>query len=977
MRTSTSAATAGAVLVSAKSSNESSAEKKSQSSPQQQFKFSKPKQQFHKQCKAIDQIGTFSSQNPLDTLLDELQAFSNPAHKTSSSNTVKQKTEVSSHSLNSSTPRGSKKSTPENSLHENPYINTNNRRQTINFNLCENKMHDRNLLEKPDLNYVRSKLNKFLEGEPSRSQNITESVSPSGLELGATASSLAAYRNTGSNTVVERYVPKKFHEQLQDQKEIASDIRQNKVDRKTANFDQKKNESFSYEAVSLRPKAPSITDHIIGFSKPRSATDFNRKQGFDFDHTILTDDKGKVIRRLSLTDVEFQLSQPGGIAALENTRRLSELISKTKPENVHSLAKSSTVKPSDDIKMDKREEKVAVRQKPKPPPLSTIQSSMLLNVEPVFTAIPPTPTTTISSPPHNTSNDTNLPGVDSLKVGDLPGSLSSTGFLGAGVIIRDGIIVRRLPSFPSSDSQASSPVKGPSPPPTAIKLITPPHTPRTRQRFNMPTSFSTSSEGMESPQVNLKYSSNKHNNQANQKTASSPRSPSSRSPSYRKTRSPTKTAFQYPSPQSTSPNKQLRNKHSTMGWNHLQSKQNVPDNEEKFSNNVKMNQCNQTPDKYFINFNLRQNDEIRQKNNLGSNNQNTITSQFSPTRSITKQIINQKREKIVRLEKQVICAQLGRSNSNSSSESVNSQELLSQKDSSKSSRSRLHSDKQQNLKLTSNDHVSAFQPIINNSNKRRESSLLQENLSKAYVAPKNNSETKLKQEIHEAKHLDLLRRQKHLQEQYERLQEMQKTGSRLSVPNMDSLNRDLLERNARNTDSRPAILIRRATLKKTGSENNLLNNRPGLTIATPEAGGSLTNLLTVHSPQTVAKRPHSQPTSSISVINSTNVDKPSSPTSISVMNWADMPPKPAPHPDTNVSKTIICGASYSSNPALHSPSGSVNNPFRHPSQVRTTTVTTKILGGNLNSGRKSYTSRSPGTSPTPSPSSTPLNSMKA
>ena len=150
-----------------------------------------------------------------------------------------------------------------------------------------------------------------------------------------------------------------------------------------------------------------------------------------------------------------------------------------------------------------------------------------------------------------------------MKVCDLPGTLSSIGFLGAGVIIRDGIIIRRLPSFPSSDSQAStSPIKT-SPPLSAKTPTTPPHTPRNRQQFNIPCSFSTSSEGQELPQTPYrKNMSQLMTHDVNNFSLSpiispkSPKSPSSRSPTRRKTRSPTKNAFVYPSMKS-SPKKRI------------------------------------------------------------------------------------------------------------------------------------------------------------------------------------------------------------------------------------------------------------------------------------------------------------------------------------------------------------------------------------------------------------------------------------
>ncbi|KAK8750954.1 hypothetical protein OTU49_015081 [Cherax quadricarinatus] len=73
---------------------------------------------------------------------------------------------------------------------------------------------------------------------------------------------------------------------------------------------------------------------------------------------------------------------------------------------------------------------------------------------------------------------------------------------------------------------------------------------------------------------------------------------------------------------------------------------------------------------------------------------------------------------------------------------------------------------------------------------------------------------KQRQENLEARHLELLRRQKQLQEQYQRLQSLQRSGGRPTPSNID--------------------------LKKTGSESNL-TARLGLSLA-PAAHGSLSNL---------------------------------------------------------------------------------------------------------------------------------------
>ncbi|KAK3883056.1 hypothetical protein Pcinc_012605 [Petrolisthes cinctipes] len=80
---------------------------------------------------------------------------------------------------------------------------------------------------------------------------------------------------------------------------------------------------------------------------------------------------------------------------------------------------------------------------------------------------------------------------------------------------------------------------------------------------------------------------------------------------------------------------------------------------------------------------------------------------------------------------------------------------------------------------------------------------------------------KQRQENLEARHLELLRRQKQLQEQYQRLQSLQRSGGRPTPINID--------------------------LKKTGSESNL-TARLGLSLA-PVPHGSLSNLSSSPSPQ--------------------------------------------------------------------------------------------------------------------------------
>ncbi|XP_069975502.1 coiled-coil domain-containing protein AGAP005037-like [Penaeus vannamei] len=79
---------------------------------------------------------------------------------------------------------------------------------------------------------------------------------------------------------------------------------------------------------------------------------------------------------------------------------------------------------------------------------------------------------------------------------------------------------------------------------------------------------------------------------------------------------------------------------------------------------------------------------------------------------------------------------------------------------------------------------------------------------------------KQRQENLEARHMELLRRQKQLQEQYQRLQALQRSGGRLAPANVD--------------------------LKKTGSESNL-SARLGLSLA-PVSHGSLSNLASSPSP---------------------------------------------------------------------------------------------------------------------------------
>ena len=81
-------------------------------------------------------------------------------------------------------------------------------------------------------------------------------------------------------------------------------------------------------------------------------------------------------------------------------------------------------------------------------------------------------------------------------------------------------------------------------------------------------------------------------------------------------------------------------------------------------------------------------------------------------------------------------------------------------------------------------------------------------------AKSKSTQPKIRQEHLEQRHLELLRRQKQLQEQYHRLQNLQRSGGRLAPVNVD--------------------------LKKTGSESNLIS-RLGLSLP-PNTHGSLSNL---------------------------------------------------------------------------------------------------------------------------------------
>ncbi|XP_042235475.1 uncharacterized protein LOC121875141 isoform X13 [Homarus americanus] len=95
---------------------------------------------------------------------------------------------------------------------------------------------------------------------------------------------------------------------------------------------------------------------------------------------------------------------------------------------------------------------------------------------------------------------------------------------------------------------------------------------------------------------------------------------------------------------------------------------------------------------------------------------------------------------------------------------------------------------------------------------------------------------KQRQENLEARHLELLRRQKQLQEQYQRLQSLQRSGGRPTPSNID--------------------------LKKTGSESNL-TARLGLSLA-PAAHGSLSNLTSPNPPSHTNTLPNPKTSSAAS-----------------------------------------------------------------------------------------------------------------
>ena len=1108
------------------------------SQQQQQLKHSnqydRQQQQQQQQQQANQQTSTFSSlQNPLDTLLDELQTFSRPALAAaaaaaaaaekkskmqaggpgagpSSSKSTSQEM-LARLTTTASSCGGSGSSTiihqsgcgvggalsimenktkaplalPSSSLsravvlppyameqHAEAATAVDSRKKPMdNLEVDNNSRSIRNnkqiVASNEHLSYRKTQLdNSNVHHRREDSRSMHESLSPSGLELGASAASIAALKfssgidpqNLMTNSI-GRNVSSYSRQALQ-QQHVPNSL--------TIRDEASKLNSFSSCNISLggsedklfRPlsaemllghgRPPAITDHILSYPKPMSATDFSHRQTFNFDPSM-TGREEKLARRLSLTDVEFQMSQSGGIAALESTRNLSEQISKSKNNSARSISRSPAplsnfgtntlpkILPSHQL--GKENKQVLRAHKPIPPPLSTPQNFPLLSVQqPLFTAIPPTPTTTINSPTPITPKELLPPltGIDSLKVGDLPGTLSSTGFLGAGVIIRDGIIVRRLPSFPSSDSQAStSPVKGPSPPLTPIKMCTPPHTPRTRQRFNMPTSFSTSSEGRDSPLLPPRHNPHRlpppppPRNSSGKSPATSPKS---RSPSYRKSRSPTKNTFQYPSPQSISPVKSYPTPQMDNFFpQQVDSLIQFPDSYKNYHQVLCRSSQKTNPgggggvgvvgglvtsvvDGVPMNAEgrqlygpvLKQRPPLPRSSFSEDSTTSTVSSTSAPDTSISSSggvggvhmrgIDSRPVWSRGGLGKNLAGSRTDKISSNSSStESINSQEPLSSR---RSNNDKSISELQTTIEMKTSaggltctsplqqrkenkasvkEYTDVLQQLSSNFNKGKKNRVEKKSIDqeRAGSAPplsvRPNTEAKQKQELLEQRHIELLRRQKQLQEQYERLQTMQKTGCRLSAPNMDTLKKELLDRESpQNESSRPTIRIRRATLKKTGSENNLLN-RPGLSIAPAEAGGSLTNLLTVNSPQMATKRPHSQPTSSISVINSTNVDKPSSPTSISTMNWSEAS-RPSFSDSQNISKTIVVGANYSSTPT--SPSSSVNNPFRPANSVRTTTVTTKILGGNLTPSRKIYKS-SPTSSPTPSSTSTPTTVKKS
>ncbi|XP_018014751.1 uncharacterized protein PB18E9.04c-like [Hyalella azteca] len=613
--------------------------------------------------------------------------------------------------------------------------------------------------------------------------------------------------------------------------------------------------------------------------------------------------------------------------------------------------------------------------KPKPPPLTTQQNSPLLNVQPLLTAIPPTPTTTVNSPTPIINSDSCITGIDSLKVGDLPGSLSATGFLGAGVIIRDGIIIRRLPSFPSSDSQAStSPVKGPSPrnsPPlspliTPLKILSPPQTPRRAQRFALPASFSTSSEGRDSPVLPPKYDSRRLPPQPPARSSKSPFSSpkQTQSPSYRKARSPTRTVFQYPSPKSTSPNRNRDSKYAEELPRPMSAHGFLPTGQFASAFNrafIPSSGVNLNPFSIPTSFEGKPSHGpvLKQRPPLPrssfSFNEDSTTSTISSTstksaKSDTSQNCSKTRDGSrytdTRMDypkattKEPLKGMAERISSNSSSNnSINSQEALSNLQLNKSlvpsTRSYTTTSKKEGSKSV-REYTDVLQQLSRNYkaqvDRTNPEKVKEEKIMRptAVTPASGRIEMKQKQEVLEQRHFDLLRRQKQLQEQYLRLQNIQKTGSRLSVPNIDQF---LEELNKKAQVKAPITAKeKRELLKKAGSEDSLLTRSGLSSMSFSETGGSLTNLISPSATKSTDDLHQSSSKSSssctISVIKSTNVEKSAtSPIHISALNW----PNPEPQATTTVASSI-------------------NNPFRQAG--RSATVTTKILGDHLGPSRK-------------------------
>ena len=972
----------------------------------------------HEREQNQQQTGTLSLQNPLDTLLDELQTFSKPVKQLSESlqrsqNVTSSSSNVSSNRIGNSTRTGvtcivTQPTTEiDESLRNRDKSNSDNRSNKFSKDV--------------PLSYMRAQIESILErnADKGRGTRIQDSLSPSGLELGASAASMAASKNsliTGSDSKeflskvngrhgshkgqVSRLSPTKplipnsvaisVHSPRFDS------INSSAISAMLAMNDKRLFKPLSAEMLLGHSRPPSLTDHILNVSKPQSANDFTRRSTFNFDSPLLWNEEYPE-RRLSLTDTLFKKTQPGGIGLLENTRASAEQLN-SKVQSVQlpmtPLTRSSNLTGMNVQTLPKAmpshqgtRTNVSKPSKPIPPPLSTHQQSPLLNIQPLLTAIPPTPTSTVNSPTPVLSEGSRKR-TDSLTVGNLPGNLSATGFLGAGVIIRDGIIVRRLPSFPSSDSQAStSPVKGQSPPTSPMKL-SPPHTPRRiHQRFIMPASFSTSSEGRDSPLLPPRH--DPHKLPPPPPPRNVPRSPmtspkGSKSPSYKKSHSPTKNTFQYPSPKSLSPARQSALRSSCE--NLLHTSQMMDTSSSAQTSRSLGHTSSHGGTVVSIIDGIPRNAEgrqlygpvLKQRPPLprGSLSEESTTSTVSSTSTKSAKSTPDTSSSVCGIphmggvdSRSAFKPGLGIgirssnkldkvSSTSSSTESVNSQEPLSSRGSM--------------IKL--ND-TSSFIAIKNRNDRRNSSSPhLEKKINKASVqeyadvlnqlsgiskvprdyrnedkedsgsrssTPRMKPEARQKQEILEQRHVDLLRRQKQLQEQYERLQNMQKTGNRLSAPNMDSLQKELVSKNSKLQGGRN----KREFLKKTGSENNLLS-RSGLSVAPPDASGSMTNLLSVQKSQFDMR----SSTGTISVKNTTNVNKPCSPTSILSMDWSAVT-KPTVTSTQNSPRTIVVGTYSSSSVSLPS---TVNNSFRQTSGSKPT-VTTKILGSNLSSSRKTYT----------------------